>query len=255
MPTPTPPPTAQPWGPSGPAHPSYPAYPTYPTPYGRRDLPPPNRKMAGWALGLSILNCFSVGVFVAIGLAIAVLVKGNRDGRNHGKGMAIAALIISVLWIMAFVVFVVLAVTGRIEIDDSRRDDSGEIREEQSIASNLLRAGDCLGVGEVDEMMRDNQYEHTAVPCSKPHSGEVYHVFDLADGDYPGDGEVIRLAENGCLDAFRPYVGLPPARSVLEVVYLHPESIGWRIADDREVICLVVEVDESTTGSLEGARR
>jgi hypothetical protein len=224
--------------------------------YGQHGFEPQaSKKMAGWALGLSILNCFSVGVLVAIGLAIAVLVKGQRDGRNHGKGMAIAALIISSLWILALVVFIVLIVIGKIEIDDSERNGSGEIDHEQVITVSLLRAGDCIGPGENQEMMREGRYEVTAVPCTDLHSAEVYHVFELADGDYPGDGEVVRLAETGCLDAFRGYVGVRPARSALGVTFLSPRSITWRISDDREVICFLSEVDQATIGSLEGAKR
>jgi len=195
--------------------------------YGQQGYQPPASKtMAGWALGLSILNCFSVGTLVAIGLAIAVLVKGQRDGRNHGRGMAIAALIISSLWILAFVVFFVLTVTGRIEFDDSRRDPSGELTEEQTISPLSLREGDCVGAGEIVELLREGQTEVTAVPCEEPHSGEVYSVFDLADGDYPGDGEVARLSETGCVDAFRAFVGVRQARSIFDVTFLHPEGLS-----------------------------
>jgi hypothetical protein len=102
-------------------------------------------------------------------------------------------------------------------------------------------------------MMREVQYEVTAVPCTEPHSGEVYLVFDLPDGDFPGDGEVARLAETGCVDAFRAFVGKPYLRSILEVTFLSPDSVNWRIADDREVMCFIGEPDGSTTGTLEGA--
>ena len=216
---------------------------------------PASKAMAGWALGLSIFNCLSIGALVAIGLAIAVLVKGQRDGRNHGKGMAIAALIISALWIVAFVVVIVLAVMGKIEIDDSERDGSGELTGGQTISPDLLREGDCLGPGMVEEMLSDMPLEVEAVPCSELHSGEVYLVFDLADGDFPGDDEVVRLSETGCFDGFRAFVGVAPMRSTLDVTFLHPDSVGWRIADDREVLCIIGERDGSTTGTLEGTRR
>lgn len=249
------PPSGEPPRPQGPATGSIPP-PVYGAFYGQPTYQPPASKaMAGWALGLSILNCVAVGVFVAIGLAIAVLVKGQRDGRDHGKGMAIAALIISALWIIAFVVFVVLAVTGKIEIDDSVRDGTGELTDEQEISLTSLRVGDCIGLGEISEMMDEAQYDVTAVPCSQAHSGELYHLFELADGDYPGHDEVIRLAETGCFDAFRGYVGISPNRSRIGVTYLYPESVGWRIANDREVFCFLVEFDESTTDSLKGAKR
>lgn len=255
------PPLTPPSGEPGPGQPHSYGAPRYPVShygqyYGQpAEGPPPSKTMAGWALGLSILNCFSVGVFVAIGLAIAVLVKGQRDGRNHGKGLAIAALIISTLWILAFVVIVVLMVTGRIEIDDSQRDTSGELSEKQTISPYLLREGDCIGVGEIDEMLREIPLEVTAVPCSELHSGEVYLVFDLADGDFPGDAEAVRLAETGCVDAFRPFVGVSHGRSTLDITFLSPDSVNWRIADDREVLCFLSERDGMTTGTLEGTRR
>jgi hypothetical protein len=223
--------------------------------YGPSYQPPASKAMAGWALALSILTCWGVGTLVSIGLGIAVLVKSQRDGRNHGKGLAIAALIINALWIVATVVIVVLMVTGTIEIDDSERDPDGEISKEQDISLTSLRVGDCLGIGVLAEMRSEGLFEVNVVPCSEPHSGELFHLFDLADGDYPGDDEVIRLAETGCLDAFRAYVGVPPARSTIGVTYNHPVAIGWRIADDRGVYCFLSEADESTTGSLKGAKR
>ena len=56
----------------------------------------PSKGMAITALILSILGCTCIGALVAIPLAIVVLVR-SKDGRNHGKGLAIAAMIISVI--------------------------------------------------------------------------------------------------------------------------------------------------------------
>ncbi len=52
--------------------------------------------MAIGALIASILGCTCIGVLVAVPLAIVVLVR-SRGGQNHGKGLAIAALVISLL--------------------------------------------------------------------------------------------------------------------------------------------------------------
>ena len=63
--------------PGGPAHRGAPpaaAAPSHSTTsyYGQPGTPPASKTMAGWALGLSIFNCFGVGALVAIGLGIAV---------------------------------------------------------------------------------------------------------------------------------------------------------------------------------------
>jgi hypothetical protein len=226
--------------------------------YGQQGYQPtPSKAMAGWALGLSIFNCLGVGALIAIGLGIAVLVKGQRDGRNHGAGMAIAALIISALWIVGLVVFLVLAFLGKIEIDDSDRDQAGRITHEQEISLSSLREGDCLAEEEFDMSSDEGEdiYEVTAAPCSGAHSLEAYVSFDLDDGDYPGDDEVVRLANIGCINRFGDFVGVPPARSRLVVTFIYPQSSSWRIQDDREVLCFVGEADGSTVGTLEGSKR
>ena len=47
------------------------------------------------------------------------------------------------------------------------------------------------------------------VDCADDHDGEVYHLFDLPDGDYPGIPEVQRLGADGCFGAFDGPNGYP----------------------------------------------
>lgn len=93
------------------------------------------------------------------------------------------------------------------------------------------------------------------VDCSEPHDNEVYHLFDLPDGDYPGEAAVSTAANEGCLDAFAGYVGTAYLDSELDYFPLTPTSGSWD-AGDREVVCALYDLTlAQLTGSMQGAGR
>jgi hypothetical protein len=73
------------------------------------------------SLVTGICGFFCVTPLVSIGLGIAALVSIGRTGRP-GKGMAIAGLILSVLWIG---LFVFLIATGHVVDSNSTPPDQG----------------------------------------------------------------------------------------------------------------------------------
>lgn len=91
------------------------------------------------------------------------------------------------------------------------------------------------------------------VDCAEPHDNEVYYLFDLAGGDFPGDAGLGDSAVDGCLDQFDGYVGVDYASSVLDIRYLIPTAETWRDGD-REVVCILYQLDNGElTGSMRGA--
>lgn len=226
--------------------------------HGRRSYePPPSRTTAVWALVLSFLGLFAL---VAIGLAIGVL-RQSRDGLDHGKGMAIAALVIAPLTITLTIVSVLVRLDV-IDVDadtDADRDPSGRITEDQDMSAFAIETGDCLDAQGLEEVLTggtaDDVREVRAVPCEAPHAAEAFHDFTVDGDDYPGDVELQDLALRGCLPAFEQFVGIPFARSTFDVSYLGPTDDSWRLDTDRAVTCLVSEPDGLTTGTLEGAKR
>ena len=161
--------------------------------------------MGGWALGLAIAFCVPLATLVSIGLAIATLVQ-SRDGRDRGRGLAVAALVIDglvLLGIVALVVIVLLAPT------EPQRDTQGRVTERHEISAFDIREGDCLddpalmaaGSDEIEVKQAE------AVPCGQAHDVEAYLVFDLEGDDYPGRRQVVRRAAVGCLQGFEGFVG------------------------------------------------
>ena len=135
--------------------------------------------------------------------------------------------------------------------DNTTRDDSGAIVEEGELGAFRIRVGDCIGGG------IDGEVESVdGVPCDGPHELEVYFAFNLPEGDgaYPGDTVVEDLANDGCLDAFQPFVGETYEASIYGFTTLTPTKNSWDGLDDREVLCMLGNYDGTLkTGTAKGA--
>ncbi|MGR2751403.1 septum formation family protein [Agromyces arachidis] len=111
-----------------------------------------------------------------------------------------------------------------------------------------LRVGDCL-----DMVVADQVESVPVVPCSEPHSDEVYHDFQMPDGEFPGDDAVNSAAETGCLDAFQPFVGMAFEESQLDISWYVPTQDSWNQMNDRAISCMVSDPAGEVTGTLAGA--
>lgn len=252
----------QPWPTPYPA-PNPAQYPGYPSPYGNRQLPPASRTMAGWALGLALVFCVPLVPLVGIVLGIVVLAR-CRDGRDHGKGLAIAAVVVGALAMLLQVVgFVGGVIEGfREGLDSTRRDESGNVVDGGEMLPTKLRMGDCFN----DKALRDAGTEEVradlveGVPCSEPHGFEVFALLDIegtGDGsdDHPGQAAIDAQAAR-CFPEFKKFVGVAYARSDLEVSYYFPTPQSWRLLGDRVITCVVWDPEEERlTASLRNARR
>ncbi len=113
-----------------------------------------------------------------------------------------------------------------------------------------LEVGMCLDDANLPETF-------TSIPlidCAEPHDSEVYEIETLADGPYPGDDEIFRLAEEICFDAFEPYVGISYDRSLYYFAYYWPEKNNWG-AGDRDIVCVLFDENGQTEGSVRGSGR
>jgi hypothetical protein len=134
--------------------------------------------------------------------------------------------------------------------DNTTRAETGAIIEEGEIGAFRIRVGDCLGATALGEFE-----SASGVPCAQPHADEVYHAFNIPEGDgsWPGDDEVVQDADEGCYNAFEPFVGIAYEDSIYGIGTITPTEASWDGLDDREVLCLVNNYDGSLkTGSAQG---
>jgi hypothetical protein len=116
-----------------------------------------------------------------------------------------------------------------------------------------LKVRDCLA----DSMPTGGEEVFTVetVPCSEPHSEEIYAVVPLPEGDFPGDEAVAVQADKVCNAEFESFVGLPYQESVLYYNSLYPSDEQTWNGVFREVVCSVYDPDGEVSGSLRGVQR
>jgi Domain of unknown function (DUF4190) len=133
-PAPVPPPYQPPT--SDPAN--SPFAPNYGQPYGQYAPPvaPPPPGTNGFAIASFVLS-FCGGLLSVI-FGIIALVQIRKSGQK-GKGLAIAGLCISGVWVLLIGVGVIFAI-----LEEPKRDASGTITTEGKISVNDLKTGDCI---------------------------------------------------------------------------------------------------------------
>lgn len=125
-----------------------------------------------------------------------------------------------------------------------------DVASPESVDVFELAVGDCLADSSEGEVS-----ESTKVDCATPHLTEVYHLFNLPEGDFPAPDVLASASQDGCLAAFEAYVGLDFESSEYTISTLTPTVESWG-GGDREVVCLLATQDGSTiTGSLRNAKR
>jgi len=230
-----------PYGPPAPYDPQAPF--AAPPPYGSATQPASGTNgfaIAGFVLSLPGMVPLAV-IFSIIGLVKA------RAAHQKGKGLAIAGLVISAVWVLVVVLGVAAFLSGRAD-----RDASGAVVKPGTVDVLSLRVGDCV------QLPTDSTFDTAklpAVPCSQLHDGEVYVVGSLGlTGTYPGEAVVTKAAQEVCGAAFEPFVGTSYDQSSIDVTYLFPRQREWQLGD-RGVTCILTPRTGQVTGTLKGSGR
>jgi subtilisin family serine protease len=180
---------------------------------------------------------------LGVGFGLVALGQIRRSG-EAGRGLAVAGVVLGSLGtalVAVLTVGAVLAIAG----SGAERDGSGTITERGIVSVVDLGVGDC--VDDLDDA--DVQVVVLATPCREPHEGEVFAVFDLPAGPYPGEEEMIGIAEQECVTRLGDYSPDAADDPDTGLFHLAPQSRGWA-AGDREVVCIATWDDGPRTGPL-----
>ena len=174
-----------------------------------------------------------------------------------GAGAAWALLLIPLLVVATTVPFLVVAAVAGYQAEvenaagtDRASDSSRSLAEDTGfVRVEALVKGDCIA-----HPMKESVAPGTVevVPCRKGHAHEVYAVFDLPAGPFPGDRMSQGAADRRCVREFRSYVGISYDSSDLDLSYLYPDTAElWN--EDRSVVCMLDNGFQSR-GSEAGSR-
>ncbi|GAA1642420.1 DUF4190 domain-containing protein [Catellatospora bangladeshensis] len=218
---------------------STPPYHTPPAGYGVPFQQPPGaggtNGFAIASLVLGILGGILLSVIFGI-VALSQIKKRNQTGR----GMAIAGLVISGLWLAGICTAVGLAIA----FDDTPSSGSPTTTGDDT-SVHSLQIGDCLNALEDDEEIESLP----VVACSAPHDGEVYAEFRLTGSTYPGLDAIQKEAEERCGTLLESYAPEAADDASVDTYFLYPTDESWRLKSDRLVTC-VASFDPPRTGSI-----
>ncbi|GAA1263981.1 hypothetical protein Psi02_59740 [Planotetraspora silvatica] len=209
----------------------------YPPPYG---YPPPSPRTNGFAITALVFGIIG-GVLFSIIFGIVALVQIGRRG-DKGKGLAIAGLILSGLWIVLVALLFIGAALGA-----AHRDDTGTVTRGGSVSSTSLHEGDCVD-GVVDGKVVTRL---AALPCAQPHDAEVIIKITLPAHDWPGVQAAGEQASSACEERLSQVLADSPMIERLRAFALYPPNeLSWNRG--RAVTCLVVD---GQAGKLTGSAR
>jgi hypothetical protein len=188
----------------------------------------PGKGMAITSLVLAILGCSCISLLAAVPLAIVVLVRG-RDGRNHGRGLAIAALVVSVLYIVGWVI-------GGAAVYYYAKDIK---------SVNDLQVGDCINADSLTDSNADEVSAIRTVACSDKHDGEVASTVTLTSETASGDAAALQAL---CSSKIGPeYAGVVADTQTYAILALAPVNPSSGDTD----ACIISRADGSKlTGKL-----
>ena len=128
------------------------------------------------------------------------------------------------------------------------RSRTGQITHAATVSVFELKPADCLDPppdvsGEIDKI--------NVVPCSQPHTQEVFATVASTAAAYPGAEALATEGSGGCMGAMQaPDLGLSPDDGYF-VSYLLPSFDGWNKDNDRAIVCVFVfPAQGEVTGSV-----
>jgi Domain of unknown function (DUF4190)/Septum formation len=195
-------------------------------PPGQYLPPPPQRTTSGWAIAafvLGLVSCVPLGVIFGI-----IALVNTKGGRQSGRGLAIAGIVLSGLWlvlgvtvgvIVAFTLFDAPLITGTVN------------------SSPLVTVGECF-----------NPDVNYRVSCAQPHSDEVFAVLSLSYfPDSDADDEELNSRCTAELQKYSPSASRDPS---MQVAVWGPGT-DWKYMDNHTAAC-AAHFTPNRVGSIKG---
>jgi hypothetical protein len=146
----------------------------------------------------------------------------------------------------------VAAWAGIAGIDNTTRDEAGQITVQGELGAFVTQLGDCIN--DLPDATLISTV--TGVPCDQPHHWQVFHKDEISLSEF-ALSEVTRKTEAICSVEVENLVNryVDSADDEInqyenaDISYLHPSAESW-VEGDRSIDCLVGSYSEQYIGSL-----
>jgi nitrite reductase/ring-hydroxylating ferredoxin subunit len=196
----------------------------------------------GFAIASFVLGLLG-GVLLSVIFGVVALNK-LRYRRQRGKGLAIAGLCLSGVWVAGIAaVLVVNSLTA-----SHRSTTTGQITKKGHLDVFSLRTGDCFQ-NPSGSQSNPGLTQVTAVPCTSSHDAQVIAQLPVQGSTYPGRVTFREQAMRGCKASIRADVDRSKLTSTMKLLWLYPLPEAWAHGE-RTISCLVVDSSQDLTSSL-----
>ncbi len=203
--------------------------PQYQPPY-----PPPNYAQqpqipttSGFAVASLVFGILG-GVLFSVIFGIIALGR-TKPGGQRGRGMAIAGLVLSGVWVAIIAVAVVFAA----------------LSPDRTVSARDVKVGDCFA----NTPSGDHVSWVDTTSCDRPHSAEVVAVLRMPEGPFPDDS-VFSDYRQRCRDALSSYSSTAMQDPNVDLAVMPPSRQSWA-QWDRDMVCIAT-FNDKRTGSIKG---
>ncbi len=192
----------------------------------------------GFAIAALVFGIIG-GALLGFIFGFIALSQTKRTGQG-GRGLAIVGLILSTMWTIGVALLIILAITT-----SAARNPNGTVARGGDISATALKVGDC-----VNNLQNSTDVQSLpGVPCGQPHAGEVFAVFNLPDGTYPGRDAVRQQVSTECNSKLSAYSPSAPRDSSIGLFSVYPQAQNWT-SGDHQVVCIATAENGTATGSI-----
>ena len=229
-------------------------------PDGRRTGTP--GKVNFFAVASLILGVLGVTVIGALGgIVLGVLaLRQIRRTMERGRGMAIAGIVLSVLWLVLIGAYFALHSTSGSKSPSpppaSTGHGSSPTPTPSSVASHAplstnvfsLKPGQCFQNPPASQTVLGVTYV-TVVTCSTPHNAQAFVQFTATGTSYPGAAALRRQADTGCHARVQKNVRTSKITNSMTLHYLFPLKSSWT-SGHKTITCMIVAAKPNLKTSL-----
>jgi hypothetical protein len=215
-------------------------------------------------------NGFAIAAFVIsllggtlLSLILGFIALGQiRRSPQRGRGLAIASIVLSVIWGAVLVFFLV----GHSPSTPNTPSANGGGTPPASTASPSVSpssGGTSSGATSVFALRTGQCFQNppasqsilgittvAVVSCSTPHNAQVFVEFAATGGStYPGSSALKRQADTGCHARITGNVKSSKITNSMTLRFLYPLSVSWA-EGHRTITCLIVDAKPDLKSSL-----
>ena len=204
--------------------------------------------MAIAAFVLGLLGVWILGIVLGI-----VALRRIRGTLQQGRGLAIAGITLSCVWLIVMVLVIVIGLPASSGGTGGSSAPSGSASSgaSHSVDPFTLVTGDCFDNPTPTAGQTQTVTTVVQTSCTAPHNAQIFATFTVTGSQlsYPGDAKMHSLASSGCTSRVQPSLNGSKLTGSMSIRFLYPLQPAW-LSGHRTISCIVYNPAPTLTWSL-----